>query len=318
MPRNWNTVPGNTPIQDGETLWLNPDEITWQSHKFATTKADVGLGNADNTADLDKPISDATQHSLDHKADLVGGRVPTCQIPAIAITHFLGEVSDEVSMLSLTGEIGDWTIRTDLGVTYILVGDDPSIIGDWVQLEHPDSPVISVNGQIGTVVLGYEDVGADEEGSASQALNQAKSYTDNEIDSLATVASTGSYNDLADKPTQVSSDWNATSGIPQILNKPTIPKLHTASGTTTSGNITFNISAASFSSLTQGGCQFRVNEDDNSYSFEVTSLSLTSVTVSVKQRSFSGVSVLGVGVLGSTTMNAVPNGTTVHALFIGT
>ena len=32
-------------------------------------KADVGLGNADNTSDLDKPISTATQAALIDKAD---------------------------------------------------------------------------------------------------------------------------------------------------------------------------------------------------------------------------------------------------------
>lgn len=45
--------------------------------------------------------------------------------------------------------------------------------------------------------------------------------------SLATVATTGSYNDLSDKPSipaaQVNSDWDAVSGVSQILNKPTIP-----------------------------------------------------------------------------------------------
>lgn len=44
---------------------------------------------------------------------------------------------------------------------------------------------------------------------------------------LATVAESGSYEDLTDKPTipaaQVNSDWNATSGVAEILNKPTIP-----------------------------------------------------------------------------------------------
>lgn len=41
----------------------------------------------------------------------------------------------------------------------------------------------------------------------------------------------GSYNDLEDKPTipaaQVNSDWDATSGVAQILNKPTIPNVPT-------------------------------------------------------------------------------------------
>ena len=52
-------------------------------------------------------------------------------------------------------------------------------------------------------------------------------------DSLATVATSGSYNDLSDKPTipaeQVNADWNATSGKAQILNKPTIPAAVTES-----------------------------------------------------------------------------------------
>ena len=42
---------------------------------------------------------------------------------------------------------------------------------------------------------------------------------------LATVATSGSYNDLIDKPTileQVNSDWDATSGKAQILNKPNL------------------------------------------------------------------------------------------------
>ena len=43
---------------------------------------------------------------------------------------------------------------------------------------------------------------------------------------LATVATSGSYNDLSNKPTipaaQVNSDWNANTGVAQILNKPVI------------------------------------------------------------------------------------------------
>ena len=49
---------------------------------------------------------------------------------------------------------------------------------------------------------------------------------------LATVATTGSYNDLSDKPTipaaQVNSDWNANSGVAQILNKPTLATVATS------------------------------------------------------------------------------------------
>lgn len=48
-----------------------------------------------------------------------------------------------------------------------------------------------------------------------------------EADELAAVATSGSYNDLQDKPSipaaQVNADWNASSGVAEILNKPTIP-----------------------------------------------------------------------------------------------
>jgi hypothetical protein len=44
---------------------------------------------------------------------------------------------------------------------------------------------------------------------------------------LATVATSGDYNDLDNLPSipaaQVNADWNATSGVAEILNKPTIP-----------------------------------------------------------------------------------------------
>jgi hypothetical protein len=49
---------------------------------------------------------------------------------------------------------------------------------------------------------------------------------------LSTVASTGSYSDLSGKPTipssQVNSDWNAVSGVSQILNRPSLALVATS------------------------------------------------------------------------------------------
>ena len=49
---------------------------------------------------------------------------------------------------------------------------------------------------------------------------------------LATVATTGDYDDLLNKPTipaaQVNSDWNAASGVAQILNKPSLATVATS------------------------------------------------------------------------------------------
>ena len=123
-------------------------------------KADIGLENVDNTSDADKPISTATQSALGLKADLVGGVIPTSQIPAVAITEFLGSVDSETEMLALVGQPGDWCLRTDVAVGYVIVGADPSVIAGWEAFTVPGSAVTSINSQVGTVVLGASDVGA--------------------------------------------------------------------------------------------------------------------------------------------------------------
>ncbi len=65
------------------------------------------------------------------------------------------------------------------------------------------------------------------QGRKLQGLVDAKANTAD----LAAVATSGNYNDLADKPSipaaQVNADWDAASGVAQILNKPTIPDLAT-------------------------------------------------------------------------------------------
>ena len=76
---------------------------------------------------------------------------------------------------------------------------------------------------------------------------------------LATVATTGDYGDLLNTPTipaaQVNSDWNANSGVAEILNKPTIPTVNDATLTitqngTTAGTFSANASSAATIALT--------------------------------------------------------------------
>jgi hypothetical protein len=97
------------------------------------------------------------------------GKVPSTQIPAVAITDFLGEVATEAAMLALDGEKGDWCIRTDLGAALILIEDGGDDLSNWKQMPSPTAPVLSVNGQTGAVSLDSEDVGADPTGSAAAA-----------------------------------------------------------------------------------------------------------------------------------------------------
>jgi hypothetical protein len=80
------------------------------------------------------------------------------QIPAIAITEFLGTVATEVAMLALTGQKGDWCLRSDLGANFVITGTDPSVISSWTQLSYPVSPVVSVNSLTGAVVLDADNI----------------------------------------------------------------------------------------------------------------------------------------------------------------
>jgi len=126
----------------------------------ALTKSDVGLNNVDNTSDANKPVSTAQQTALNAKADLVGGLVPTSQLPSLAVTEYLGSVANQAALLALSGQKGDWAIRTDTGSTWVIVGNNPSQIGSWVELATPADAVSSVNGYTGSVTLGHADVGA--------------------------------------------------------------------------------------------------------------------------------------------------------------
>ena len=109
--------------------------------------------------------------------------------------------------------------------------------------------VDSVNGKTGAVILYGTDIplsSSDSEtitseiGDINTTLSGLATVAttgdyDDLIDkpSLATVATSGSYADLTNKPTipaeQVNADWNATSGKARILNKPTIPSAVTES-----------------------------------------------------------------------------------------
>ena len=93
------------------------------------------------------------------KADLVGGVVPSSQIPAIAITEYLGSVSSQAAMLALSGQKGDWAIRSDLSMVYIITGNDPTQLSDWTGMAYPTAPVLSVNGLTGAVTLAKSDIG---------------------------------------------------------------------------------------------------------------------------------------------------------------
>jgi len=98
-------------------------------------------------------------NTLINKADLVNGKIPSNQIPSVAIGNAV-PADDEAQMLELTPaqvQPGDLCVRPD--GTWMLNDPDPSDIDNWVKLSSSGN-VQSVQGQTGAVVLQATDVGA--------------------------------------------------------------------------------------------------------------------------------------------------------------
>jgi len=139
------------------------------------------------------------------------------------------------------------TIRTGagLGATAVQPGDLATVATSGSYNDLSDKPTIpaavtvdqtynasSTNAQSGTAVAGAistkQDTIAD---LATIRSGAAAGATAVQPSSLATVATTGDYADLQNKPSipaaQVNSDWNSSSGVTQILNKPTLATVAT-------------------------------------------------------------------------------------------
>lgn len=81
-----------------------------------------------------------------------GGKVPSSQIPPIAITDTF-VVASQAAMLALTAQVGDVAVRTDIQENFILQSEPASTLGNWIQLETPPGGVTSVDGLTGAVSL---------------------------------------------------------------------------------------------------------------------------------------------------------------------
>lgn len=163
----------------------------------AAVAAAAGLPLVNNTSDASKPVSTAQAAALAAKADLVGGLIPTAQIPALALTA-AQVVASQAAMLALTSsqvQPGDLAVRTDGAGTFILTATDPSQLSSWTRLNSPTDLVTSVAGQVGTVVLAKSDVGLSHVDDTSD-LSKPVSTAQAQADSLAAQKS-ANLSDLA-------------------------------------------------------------------------------------------------------------------------
>lgn len=162
-------------ISFGDTTFLNPPAT--QDVRGVAELASVAEALAGLVAD--KIITPATL------AQVLAGYVQTAQLGTAGGVATLGPdgklalaqrppidlidvwpVANQAEMLALSEAtvgadptVGDFAVRADNGLVYVLQALPASDLGNWLEITTP-APVGSVNGKVGAVVLGASDVGA--------------------------------------------------------------------------------------------------------------------------------------------------------------
>lgn len=133
------------------------------------------------------------------------GLLPVSQLPPIAISEKLADAADQTAMLALSGQKGDWTIRTDTGTVWIISGDDPTQLSDWTQVSYPASPVTTVAGRTGDVLLSTSDIS----GLGTAALESTTAFA------------TAAQGDLADSALQAGDIGSSVQAWSAVLDATT-------------------------------------------------------------------------------------------------
>lgn len=208
-------------------------EYTLNNSSFTAAEIaaiDSGITAADKSA-YDAHVADGTIHvtaadktAWDGKQDAIGD---------------LATIRSGASAGATAVQPGDLATVATSGNYSDLNGKPTLFSGDYDDLTNkPDLSVYAESADLATVATSgaYSDL------SGKPDLSVYAESAD-----LATVATTGDYDDLINKPSipaaQVNSDWNASSGVAQILNKPTLAAVATSgayadlSGTPTINNV---------------------------------------------------------------------------------
>jgi hypothetical protein len=243
------------PTNPGEGGTAGVSSVNTRSGAVTLTKSDVDLANVDNTSDKNKPVSDAVaailadkisyaqaQTALDlkadatalasglgtkvnsstytagmaAKADLVGGFIPTSQIPAISTFEYYF-VANQAAMLALTTaqvQRGDVAVLMDGKGSYIYTGTNPSQIGSWSRQDIATDRPTSVNGQVGVVVLGRGDIGLPNVDNTSDLSKPISTATQAALDVKAALVHTHAASDITGQFLPAQLGLTATGTVP--------------------------------------------------------------------------------------------------------
>lgn len=129
-------------------------------HTFPVTSVNGLTGAVSITAASISALPTSQKGALNGVASLdATGHLLLAQFPEEAWVNVF-DASSQAAMLALVANRSDLCRRTDLNQTFMLIGNDPTVLADWKMLLTPPDAVPSVNGHTGVVVLSAADVGA--------------------------------------------------------------------------------------------------------------------------------------------------------------
>lgn len=190
-------------------------------------------GRIENLEDEDRNIHDALDDIRADIAGLTGG--------SGTLSQGISEFQNRVSVLeSSLANLDNYVVTSVLLEGAKFTVNLRNLSTGAVQTSVLDLPIASEQYPGLITAEGFTKLEGIEEGAQ---VNVQSDWNESAADSdafiknkpnLAPVATSGSYNDLTDKPSapeipdQVNADWNATSGVAQILNKPNLATVATS------------------------------------------------------------------------------------------
>lgn len=190
-------------------------------------------GRIENLEDEDRNIHDALDDIRADIAELTGG--------SGTLSQDISELQNRVSVLeSSLANLDNYVVTSVLLEGARFTVNLRNLSTGTVQTSVLDLPIASEQHPGLITAEGFTKLEGIEEGAQ---VNVQSDWNESAADSdafiknkpnLAPVATSGSYNDLTDKPSapeipdQVNADWNATSGVAQILNKPNLAAVATS------------------------------------------------------------------------------------------
>lgn len=190
-------------------------------------------GRIENLEDEDRNIHDALDDIRADIAELTGG--------SGTLSQDISELQNRVSVLeSSLANLDNYVVTSVLLEGARFTVNLRNLSTGTVQTSVLNLPIASEQYPGLITAEGFTKLEGIEEGAQ---VNVQSDWNESAADSdafiknkpnLAPVATSGSYNDLTDKPSapeipdQVNADWNATSGVAQILNKPNLATVATS------------------------------------------------------------------------------------------